>query len=196
MNTLIQAQEVVNDGIFRPAPNTAHFDPTLIGPHIASAEEGNTIRLLGLELFEDMVLQQNPVISNYNPNAGALVQKFPTNAVYEALWTKYLMRYEGLIVYAAALPFIGVQTTTQGLLINDTEYARNAGIEGVKFMQDTIQRHIDNLEPLITNYLCKNSTDFTLFDDKDCKKCEDDCKDMACQTCNKGRNSSTKIIFY
>jgi len=101
--TLIKPLEVVTDGIFRPAPTTTNFDANLIAPFIASAEEGNTIRILGKDLYEAMIAAQNPNVSNYNPDAGALVQKFPTNAFYETLWTKYLLRYEGLICYATAL---------------------------------------------------------------------------------------------
>ncbi len=162
--TLIKPLEVVTDGIFRPAPTTTNFDANLIAPFIASAEEGNTIRILGKDLYEAMIAAQNPNVSNYNPDAGALVQKFPTNEFYETLWTKYLLRYEGLICYATALPFIGLKTTSQGILINNTEYADNAGIQGVKFMQDTIQRHIDNLEPLINAYLCDNKADYPTFE--------------------------------
>jgi hypothetical protein len=207
--TLIKPLEVVTDGIFRPAPTTTNFDANLIAPFIASAEEGNTIRILGKDLYEAMIAAQNPNVSNYNPDAGALVQKFPTNAFYETLWTKYLLRYEGLICYATALPFIGLKTTSQGILINNTEYADNAGIQGVKFMQDTIQRHIDNLEPLINAYLCDNKADYPTFESsKLCADCCDDCNDSycgcgyslnynkPCPTCKTGRNSSTKIIFY
>jgi len=145
MDTLIKAQEVVNDGIFRPAPLTTQFDPNLVSPFIGLAEEANVIRILGQDLYDDMVANQNPNVSNYNPNAGALVQKFPSNANYETLWTKFLLRYEGLVVYQYALPFIGIQTTPQGVLLNNTEYEDNAGLEGVKFLQTTIQKHIDDL---------------------------------------------------
>jgi len=208
MNTLIQAQEVVNDGIFRPAPLTTQFDPNLVSPFIGLAEEKNVIRLLGQALYDDMIAEQNPNISNYNPNAGALVQKFPTNANYETLWTRLLLRYEGLVVYQYSLPFIGMHTTPQGILLNNTEYAENAGLEGVKFLQTTIQKHIDDLEPLINAFLCNNKADYPLFDsDKMCDECCNDSYNYCscgyslnynkpCPSCKKGRNSSTKIIFY
>jgi len=212
MDKLIKAQEVVNDGIFRPAPLTTQFDPNLVSPFIGLAEEANVIRILGQDLYDDMVANQNPNVSNYNPNAGALVQKFPSNPNYETLWTKFLLRYEGLVVYQYALPFIGMQTTPQGVLLNNTEYADNAGLEGVKFLQTTIQKHIDDLEPLINTFLCDNKGDYPEFDsEKMCDECCNDCTsdsysycgcgyslnyNKPCPSCKKGRNSSTKIIFY
>jgi len=217
-DTLIKAQEVVTDGIFRPAAVTTNFDQNLISPHIADAEINNVIRLLGISLYDDMVANQNPIPSNYNPDAGALVQKFPTNSAYEALWVKYLLRYEGLIVYVTALPFIGLQTTPQGVLKMNTEYAENTGMEGVKFLQNEIQRRIDNLEPLIEAYLCDNAADFPKFDEeKRCNSCKDhnpyeyhdydysycSCgytdkhnNTKHCPTCKRGRQSSNNIIFY
>jgi hypothetical protein len=202
--TLIKAEEVVTNGIFRPSNLSTNFDQNLIAPYIALAEEGNTVRILGVDLYEDMILNQNPLPSNYNPNAGAIVLKFPTNTAYENLWTKFLLRYEGLIVVNYALPFIGLQTSTQGVLLKNTEFAENAGIEGIKFLQDTIQKPIDNLEPRIQDFLCKNKGDYLKFDSSKCP-----CKDNVscscgyyeehkkpCKLCTNRRDSSTKIIFY
>lgn len=202
--TLIKAEEVVTNGIFRPSNLSTNFDQNLIAPYIALAEEGNTVRILGVDLYEDMILNQNPLPSNYNPNAGAIVLKFPTNAAYENLWTKYLLRYEGLITVNYALPFIGLQTSTQGVLLKNTEFAENAGIEGIKFLQDTIQKPIDDLEPRIEYFLCKNKGDYLKFDSSKCP-----CKDNVscscgyyeehkkpCKLCTNRRDSSTKIIFY
>ena len=202
--TLIKAEEVVTNGIFRPSNLSTNFDQNLIAPYIALAEEGNTVRILGVDLYEDMILNQNPLPSNYNPNAGAIVLKFPTNTAYENLWIKFLLRYEGLIVVNYALPFIGLQTSTQGVLLKNTEFAENAGIEGIKFLQDTIQKPIDDLEPRIEDFLCENKGDYLKFDSSKCP-----CKDNVscscgyyeehkkpCKLCTNRRDSSTKIIFY
>ena len=203
--TLIKPIEVVTDGIFRPSNLSTNFDQNLISPYIALAEEANTVRILGVDLYEDMILNQNPLPSNYNPNAGAIVLKFPTVPEYELLWTKFLLRYEGLIVVNYALPFIGLQTSTQGVLLKNTEFAENAGIEGIKFLQDTIQKPIDDLEPRIKDYLCKNKGDFEKFDSSVCPCNEEtsSCKcgyyeeyKKPCKLCKIGRDSSTKIIFY
>ena len=203
--TLIKPIEVVTDGIFRPSNLSTNFDQNLISPYIALAEEANTVRILGVDLYEDMILNQNPLPSNYNPNAGAIVLKFPTVPEYELLWTKFLLRYEGLIVVNYALPFIGLQTSSQGVLLKNTEFAENAGIEGIKFLQDTIQKPIDDLEPRIKDYLCKNKGDFEKFDSSVCPCNEEasSCKcgyyeeyKKPCKLCKIGRDSSTKIIFY
>ena len=203
--TLIKAEEVVTDGIFRPSNLSTNFDQNLISPYIALAEEANTVRILGVDLYEDMIANQNPLPSNYNPNAGAIVLKFPTVPAYENLWVKFLLRYEGLIVVNYALPFIGLQTSTQGVLLKNTEFAENAGIEGIKFLQDTLQKPIDDLEPRIKDFLCTNAADYEKFDSSKCpcKEVESSCScgyyeeyKKPCKICKTGRNSSTKIIFY
>lgn len=206
METLIKAAEVVTDGIFRPSNITTNFDQNLLAPFIGFAEEGFTIRVLGVSLYNDMVLNQNPAPSNYNPAAGPIVQKFPTAPNYEELWTKYLLRYSGLIVVNYSLPFIGLQTSSQGVLLKNTEFAENAGIEGVKYLQDQLQKTIDDMEPRINSFLCDNKGDFLEFDsDTFCKSCNSgeycNCGyyehyKKTCPKCIKGRDSSTKIIFY
>ncbi len=203
--TLIKPQEIVTDGIFRPSNISSNFDQNLISPYIAWAEEGNVIRLLGLELYDAMILAQNPLPSNYNPSAGTIVLKFPNNPAYESLWTKYLLRYEGLICVITALPFIGYQVTSQGVLLKSTEYAENAGREGITFLIDPLQKIVDDMEPRIKDYLCKNKNELPLYDDKDCPKCSNsincNCGYLSkygesCPKCITGRDSSTKIIFY
>jgi len=171
--TLIQPSEVINDGIFRVSPVTTNFDQNLVNNTlIASAEEDNTIHLLGLELYEDMVAQQNTIPSNYNPDAGPIVQKFPTNAAYETLWTKFLLRYEGWIVYKDIIDFITIQASSQGLLYTKTEYADNAGIEGADRIIQTVQKKIDNLVDRIKNFICDNKSDYPLYPSENRCKCD------------------------
>lgn len=204
--TLIKPQEIVTDGIFRPSNLASNFDQNLISPYIAWAEEGNVIRLLGQDLFDAMLAAQNPLPSNYNENAGPIVQKFPNDPNYEALWTKYLLRYEGLICVITALPFIGYQVTSQGVLLKNTEYAENAGREGITFLIDPLQKIVDDMEPRITSYLCDNKAEFPLYDSKGCPSCSEHLETCSCgyaqkylKSCPKcitGRDSSTKVIFY
>jgi hypothetical protein len=101
MTTLIKPAEVVNTGTFRAAPVNARFDINVISPHIQSAEERFIIPILTKDLYNDMVAQQNPLISNYNPDAGALVDKFLglSLANYESLWELYLLRLVSYCVY-------------------------------------------------------------------------------------------------
>jgi len=208
MATLIKPAEVVNGGIYRGAPTNARFDQTLISPHLDSTEERFVIDLLGEDLYLDMVSKQNAAVSNYNPDIGAIVPKFPTEAAYETLWTKYLLRYISYATYHEILPFITIQTSSKGIFANGSEFADNAGIAGAKYLQDAMMKRIDDLRPKIEKYLCDNKADYPLFDDADCP-C-DDCDGCTtschcgywqmygkpCRTCKTGLNSSTKIIFY
>lgn len=205
MQTLIKAGEVVNTGVYRPAPTTARFDVNQIAPHILSAEERFLLPILGEDLYNDLVLNQNAAESNYNPSVGAIVLKFPTDPVYEALWTKYLMRYTAYSVYYEVLPYLTIQVSSKGIYQNDSEFAQNAGISGVRFLQDNTMQKIDNLKILLESYLCENKTDLPLFNAKNCP-CDDDCDacfcgyyemtGKRCTTCETGKNSSTNIIFY
>jgi hypothetical protein len=209
MQTLIKPAEIVNTGIYRPAPVTARFDVNIISPHVKDAEERFILPLLGMALYQDMILNQNPVESNYNPTAGALVPKFPTNAVYEAFWVDYLLRYVAYACFYEVLPFVAMQVSSKGIYSNDSEFAQNTGVNGVRFLQDNMMQRIDNLKPLLENYLCQNKTEFTLYDSRNCP-CEDDCGNCHsicncgyfehtgnhCRTCELKKNTSTNIIFY
>lgn len=212
--TLIKPEEIITDGIFRPSNVSTNFDKNLVAPYIAFAEEGNTIGLLGLELYEDMVDKQNTNISNYNPDAGPIVLKFPNDPNYETLWTKFLLRYEGLICVNYALPFIGVQLTPKGPLYKSAEYGENGGIEAIKFLQGNLQKPIDDMEPRLEAWLCENAADYPLFKAEErCKNCHGyeqnggDCLSVCqcgyydeykttCPNCDKGRESSNGVIFY
>lgn len=208
MQTLIKPSEVVNTGVYRPAPTTARFDVNVISPHILSAEERFILPILGKNLYNDMVLQQNPAESNYNPAVGAIVQKFLTVPAYEALWTSYLMRYVAYSVFYEVLPFLAMQVSSKGIYQNDSEFAQNAGVSGVRFLQDNMMQKIDNLSPLITEYLCQNKTDYPLYDSKkcpcnECEYCNNFCNcghytatGNHCQSCHTNKNTSTNIIFY
>jgi len=205
MNTLIKPEEIVNTGIFRPAPVTARFDINIISPHVSDAEERFVVGLLGINLYDDMVLNQNTLVSNYNPDAGAIVQKFPLFPFYEALWTKYLMRYVANCVFYESLPFIVMQVSSKGMFVNNSEFAQNGGVQGAKFMQDTILQRIDSQKELILEYLCKSKADFALFDsakkcpcNEDCGDCDCDCGIIGgCEKCNKVyKNNKLNILFY
>lgn len=211
--SLIKPQEVVNTGIYRAAPVNTRFDINIISPHIQSAEERFVVPILGTALYNDMVANQNTAVSNYNPDAGALVDKFPLNPNYESLWTLYLLRFIGYVIYYEALPYLTFQVSSKGIFTNDSEFASNGGLSAVKFMQDNTLQKIDNLKPLIDKYLCDNKTSFPLFNSKHCgcDTCEDDndcgcgygheCgyflrAGFYCNTCRTRKNNSTNIILY
>ncbi len=82
MQTLIKPQEVVNTGLYRAAPVNARFDINLISPYILSTEERFLIPVLGRAFYDDLVAEQNTAVSNYNPDAGALVSLLRGIAIY------------------------------------------------------------------------------------------------------------------
>lgn len=201
MKTLIKPAEIVNTGIYRPAPTTARFDINIISPHVKSAEERFIIPILGVNLYNDMVDKQNAAESNYNPAVGAIIEKFPLDANYEEFWVNYLMRYVAYSVFYEALPYIGLQVSSKGVFQLNSETAENLGINGVRFIQDNMMQRLSDLEPLIKSYLCENKADFTLYNSSNCPDNECHCgyfnrTGKHCHTCETGKNSSTNIIFY
>jgi hypothetical protein len=125
MQTLIKAGEVINGGLYRAAPLNARFDEQLIAPNIAPAELRFLLPILCREFYDDLIAEQNAAVANYNPNIGALVPKFPTNASYESLWTDGgLGALNARIVYFISLPYISMQTGSNGIYHVETEHAK------------------------------------------------------------------------
>lgn len=147
--TLIQAAEVVNQGIVRGAPMNARFDASQIAPNISEAERRFLKTFINQEFFDDLVAQKNPVPSNYNPDLGPIVLAYPANAEYETLWTQYLFPYLSKASLHESLDGIVLQVGSNGIFLNDTEYAQNAGISGLGFMKDSLMETLKDLQPSI-----------------------------------------------
>lgn len=154
---LILPSEVINEGITRPTPLNARFDKQLIAPHITVAEQRWLVPLLGDDLYNDMVADQAAAAEP------PTVPKF-TNVNYEALWNRFLWSYNARAVQLEAMPTIGIQTGANGLYLNNTNTSENAGIQGIKLMQDWLQAQLMTLQTSIKKYLCDNSDDFPLYD--------------------------------
>ncbi len=171
--TLIKVKEVVNTGIVKATPKSSRFDASLLSPWIAIAEQRFLRSFICDAFYEEMIVTMNPLDSNYNINLGPIVLKFPTNTALETLWTQYLLPYISLSVYYVALPNITLQTGSNGLFLNNTEFAQNAGIDGLKFMQNVQLQNLEDLKPIIITYLCKNEALYPLF----CREgvCEEEC---------------------
>lgn len=151
--TLIQPKEVINGGIVRPAPADVRFDALLLSPHIQDAEARFVIPVLTSAFYYALIAEKGTTESNYNPAFTSTAAAFSTTA-YEALWTDHLRDYCAACVLYESLPFVGVQTGANGLYLNDSEFGRNAGIDGVKFMQDTLMTKIQVKERRLKEYLC------------------------------------------
>lgn len=164
MQTLIKAGEVINGGLYRAAPLNARFDEQLIAPNIAPAELRFLLPILCREFYDDLIAEQNAAVANYNPNVGALVDKFPTNAAYESLWTDGgLGALNARIVYFISLPYISMQTGSNGIYHVETEHAKTVSSKDVKYLQDNELKNIETLSEYVQNYICQNQTNYPLF---------------------------------
>lgn len=200
--TLIKPSEVINGGVVRSTPLNSRFDQQLLGVHIKIAEERFLIDVLCADLYNDMIAQQNPNESNYNSNIGAIVQKFPSNAAYETLWVEHLLYYTSNAVLYQALPNIAMQIGSNGIFLNASNMAENAGVKGLTFWQDTIQQSLDVKKQTIENFLCSNQSDYPLYPTDRCDNCEgcghtqENCKGYTeCRKANK-TSKNTGIILY
>jgi hypothetical protein len=180
VTTLIQPKEIINQGIFKATPLNDRFDAAKIAPVIHLAEDRFLKTFICSAFYDDLIAQKDPIPSNYNPNLPPLQQAFPSNADYEYLWTQYLLAYLSRAVYYMALPDIVLQTGSNGLFLNNTEFGSNGGIASLKFMQDTQLNNLEGRKPLIINYLCENQSTYPLF-------CPDGvCKGCYCSGCKDG----------
>lgn len=155
----------------RAAPQSARMDVQLIAPHISAAERAWVLKLLGEAMFLDMVAQQNAAVSNYNPQLGPIVQKFPTASNYEALWVRELgglLELEACAVLFEALPFISAQIGSNGIFLPGGINNTPASDSEVRSLQDRLNRRAQVLQESIQGFLEKNAADYPLYPAKKC----------------------------
>lgn len=169
--TLIQPNEVVNGGVLKPSPINARFDVTLIAPHIVEAEMIHVVPVIGQDFYDALIAKKNGVIGNYNTALGAIQKAFPTvgDEDLETLWKTYLMGLCAWAVYYEALPFIAIQSGTNGIYQTTVQYGENAGMDGVKFLQQSAGRRLKAIATRAGAFLCKNAADYLDFDNSGCK---------------------------
>ena len=181
--TLIQPQEVVNDGILKGAPFSDRFDSSLVAAHIKPAEIRFLRPLLCEDLYLNLINTKENLISNYNAAICPIVEAYQNNATYENLWKEYLLPFLSYSVLYQAAPFIGVQISSSGILSMNTEFSENTGIKGVKFIQDTLLTTIEILKEELRRHLCENKELYPLFC-YDCH-CKCDCNKNDCKECKR-----------
>jgi len=195
MQTLIKAGEVINGGVYRATPLEARFDQQIIAPNIKIAELTYIIEVVCKPLYDDLIVEQNPLEANYNPNIGAIVEKFPTNAAYETLWTDGgLGMLCARAVYLLCLPYVGIKVGSNGMFTTNIENATNAVDKQLKYMIDAEGKNLKVLQDYVANYLCQNSSSYSLFPATE--KCKDveGCNDCAGVTSeSKNTNILTKF---
>jgi hypothetical protein len=139
--------------------------------------------------------------SNYNPNVGGLVAKFGNDANYETLWKNYLEEVTARAVLFMSLGDIVLQTGSNGLYLNESQYAQTAGTSGLKMKKNDELEKINLAINRMKRYLCENNTLFPLWPvAKFCKECgcscDDDCDCTSYQVKDKDPNLLGGIIMY
>jgi hypothetical protein len=201
--TLISANEVINGGIVRPVPTNSRFDAQLLAPNIPTAEERHLVPVLCRAFYEDLIAQKTTDDSNYNDCIGPIVPKFGGNADYETLWKNYLQEVNARAVFLQSLDDIVLQTGSNGLFINESQYATAAGIEGMKTKEDRAMEKLNLSINRMLAFLCKNKDNYPLWPyDLFCKDCgcscndKCDCEDGELTPKKRGGTDNSFIIMY
>lgn len=147
---LIQSSEILQGGIARPAPTDIRFDSALIAPHIQSAEWAWVEPILGAVLYDDLKTDKGTSTAF-------------TSTAYQALWDNHLKQLCANASIYEAVPFVVLQLGTNGLYLNSQDYGQNAGIDGVKFYQDTLKTRITRQQEKMRDWLCSCAANFALF---------------------------------
>ena len=195
MITLIQPQEITNAGILRAAPISSRFDAALLSAHIKPAELRFLRPLICEEFYLYLIEQKAGRVSNYNAAiCPDLLDAFPSAPELENLWREYLLPFLSYAVLWQALPTIGLQIASAGIFNNDAQFGAGQGVDGVKFLQDTILTTIDVLKADLLRHLCKNRATYPLF----CADCVCPCDHGDGCQCDdtKANGGSLGIVFY
>lgn len=190
-NVIVQPKEIVNSGFLKHSPVNTRFDFSLLVPHVRDAEERWIKSFLGEDLYLDLVDKVVNSVSNYNTALGSIVEKYDSGGAdplpaYETLFKDHLLDLLGFCVVHEALPFIALKIANNGVMIAETEFNSNTGVQGVKFLQQSLEDRIERKKDKLFVFLCDNSSDYPLFDTSNCP---DDCSTI---DIIKG----TGIVFY
>lgn len=190
VNSILSAFEVLAGGVLRQTSLESRMDQGEIAQHIEDAELRYVKPILGDTFYSNLVSTKLTDSCNYNEDKGALIYKYAnTQSVdtKEYLFKKYLYKLCALAVYHQALPFIGVKSTNQGVMLNTTEFAQNVGFEGIRFLQQQIMDNISARQAELTKYLEAKKD---IFDQYGYGTDTDECE------ANKTYSNTTGIIFY
>jgi hypothetical protein len=166
--TLLFPNEIIGYGVGKPAPLSSRVSSDNISPHLLPFEIEWLESILGRTMLQDMISKMAAQGSNYNPNAGALVQKFPNDPNYESLFNPYIVPYVGQAFLFYYLPYTKVQIGNSGAHTYEIANATPASAEDLKALASSLQRSVDNLKQRLLNYLCENKIDYPLFDETKC----------------------------
>jgi hypothetical protein len=135
---LIQASEVVQGGLARPTPADIRLDQALIAPHTDTAEYRWVIPTLTQDFYDVLTAEKGTSTA------------FTTTA-YQSLWTTHLKSLCANASLYEAAPFMVIQAGC------------NAGIEGLKFYQDTLKTRLEVGAKRMKDWLCTCAASLTGF---------------------------------
>lgn len=151
MAQLITPGEVVRGGIARPSPADVALDATLIAPHIAPAEYRWVLPTLTEPFYQALLANKGTSTAFSLP-------------AYQALWDAHLKSLCAEAALYEAAPFIVIQAGSNGLYLNNNEYGNNAGIDGLKFYQDTLRGRLELNARRMRDWLCSCAAFLPGFD--------------------------------
>ena len=66
-------------------------------------------------------------------------------------------------VLCLTLPSVTLQVSSQGVMTNNSQYAQNSGLSGMKFLMDNELQNTEERKPIIIKFLCDNKASYPLF---------------------------------
>lgn len=163
---LIQASEVVQGGIARPTPADVRLDQALIAPHIEAAEYRWVLPALGKDFYDALTAEKGASTAFATP-------------AYQTLWGTHLKALCANASLYEAAPFIVIQAGSNGLYLNGNEYGQTAGIDGLKFYQDTLKQRIEVSQRRMRDWLCSCAAALPGFTSSAIGCLDNDCGDTA-----------------
>lgn len=186
-NVLITANEV----IFH-ATTKHELDPRMVEQSIIVAEERFIVPALGYEMYNEIAIAKNTVVTDSNKTAlntltgttlnnGEVVNAFELlSSSYMELWKQYLWKLTAECVMACAYPEGFVQFGTAGTIHNNPPAGLMATsgfvtplLSSLKWTMD--RKLQDRIAPMANSmhlYLCRNIVNFPKYDKTLCPDCE------------------------
>jgi hypothetical protein len=172
--TLLYPNEIIGFGVGKPSPLASRMSADSVAPHLLQLELIWLEPVLGKKMLDDMKSKMSGA-SNNNPNAGAIVVKFPNDPNYETLFEDYILPYMGNAFSVYYLPFSKVTIGANGAQTLTMANANPAETSDLIRLESTLKDNALVLRKRILDFLCENKANYPLYDSRDCDcKCEKD----------------------
>jgi hypothetical protein len=192
LNPLQRNVLITNDEVIYHAPTDHTLDPRTIQQAIIIAEERFIRNAIGYDLYEQLILQKNTIVTTGNLaaqqalidaslpegsdavvlKAGDVVNARETLSVAnQALWNQHLWKLTAEAVLLTAFPDGFIHFGSSGVVHNQPGTTAMSGggvvtpdLKSVKWMID--KKMMDRIDPLteaMHGWLCRNKTVYTLY---------------------------------